>query len=82
MKGTLTFDLKDDQDRQEHLRCVKAIDMTCVLFEIDRNFKKKIESWVNIKGDNISKQDIIDRFFELFNKELEVNNINIDEIIS
>ncbi len=40
MKATLEFDLTDPDDRMEHFRCVKSLDMAIVLFEILHNTKK------------------------------------------
>ena len=39
--ATLTFDLTDTDDRQEHLRCVKSLDMALVIWDIVYEIKKK-----------------------------------------
>jgi hypothetical protein len=36
-KATLTFDLDDFDDRLEHLRCVKSLDMALVIWELATN---------------------------------------------
>ena len=34
MTATLTFDLNDQDDRQAHMRCVKATDLTLAIWSI------------------------------------------------
>lgn len=36
MTATLSFNLDDFDDRMAHLRCVKALDMALLLFEIEQ----------------------------------------------
>ena len=42
MKATLEFNLDDVNDRMAHHRCVKALDMALVLWEIQHNLERTI----------------------------------------
>ena len=39
-KAILKFDLNDPDDRIEHLRCIKSLDLAMALWEITSNTKK------------------------------------------
>lgn len=70
MKATLEFDLNDPDERMEHLRCVKALDMASFIFEL-RNIRKRTESMDN------NAEEVWDAIFE----ELDSCGVNIDELI-
>jgi hypothetical protein len=78
MKAVLEFDLNDPDERQEHIRCVKALDMSCILFEIQLNLKKKILSSLTEKD---SSDDVVDKIFESIIDLYDEHNINIEELI-
>ena len=82
MKAILKFDLSDIDDRQEHLRCVKASDMASVLCEFASNSRKKIEREFENNTENNNAFDGIERCFEHFYSLLEDRGVNIDEIYS
>lgn len=65
MKAELHFDLDNQDDKIAHLRCVKALDMACALFEIELKIRKE------------GKQFKLESFIDV----LERNNINLDEIL-
>ena len=44
--ATLTFDLTDTDDRQEHLRCVKSLDMALVIWDIVYEIKKRKQIYI------------------------------------
>ena len=69
MKATLEFDLNNPEEKKEHFRCVKSLDMACALFEIQMNLRKR-------SGENV---DIV---FDEINKIMDENNLNIEELIS
>lgn len=82
MKAKLVYDLNDPEDRIAHLRAVKSLDMSLVLFDITRNLKKQIEQrFENIDNTNNDVFDGIDAVFDKIYDILEDNNINIDELI-
>lgn len=80
MKAILEFNLDNPDDRIAHLRAAKSLDMACVLFEIERNLKKKLEYKVESLGD-IDNQTVVDILFEEINDLMKDNNINLEEII-
>lgn len=80
MKATLKFNLLDVDDRQAHLRCVKANDMTSVLWKFTRNSRKTIEQEFENQEQTFDAFDGIERCFEHFYKLLEENSINVDEL--
>lgn len=79
MKATLEFNLDNPDERMEHMRCVKSTDMAIVLFEIQYNLKKRIES--HLERNAFNKYDAMEYIFDEINKELHEAGININEII-
>lgn len=78
MKAKLIFDLNDHDDRLNYMQCIKGRDMSFALFEITHNLKKKCERVV----DDMDGLDALDYIFDEIFKELDRNNINIDEIVN
>jgi len=74
MKATIEFDLHDLDDMKSHLRCTKALDMACVLWEI-RNIRKDLE-WMEEQGE-LSSEAVMNKIFEAFDNY----NINMDEVL-
>ena len=74
MKATLEFNLTDPDEAREHLRCIKALDMACVLWEL-RNIRKELE-WMEEQGD-LSAETVIQKILEHFDN----HNINADELL-
>lgn len=72
MEAILKYNLDDFDDRKAHLRCIKSLDMACVIFEFLRNSRKKLRN-----EDKFTVDDVFDHFHTL----LEENGINIDELI-
>lgn len=70
-KGKYIFDLDNPEDRMGFARCVKALDMAVVLFEIHYNLKRTCKDTPEV-----------DEVFEKINKLFEDNNINLEELIS
>lgn len=76
----LKFDLNDPDDKREHFRCLKSLDMAIVLFEITHNLKKHCEYVALQKVEN-DIQDGIYISFEAIHDLLDQHGINIDELI-
>jgi hypothetical protein len=72
MKAILEFDLNDQEQYTEHIRCVKSLDMACALFEIQVNLKK---SCIN------NGEEDINSVFERLNDILEEYDLNTDALI-
>lgn len=62
MKAILEFDLDDYDDKMNHLRCIKSLNMAIVLFELmyntDKNFKKRFLDLLN--ENNIILDELIE----------------------
>lgn len=81
MKAKLIFDLENPDDIISHSRCVKALDMASVLFEITTNLKKKCEYVCENMSDDCDQFDGVELVFSEIYRLLDENNINIDELI-
>ena len=82
MKAVLKFDLDNPDEIIAHLRCIKSLDMACVLFELQKNSKKKVlQSLENNNFKDKKYYEIVEGIFEGISELLEEHNINIDEII-
>ena len=80
MKAKLEFDLDNQDERMEHLRCVKSLDLALAVHDFSNLIStiRRLED--NMKKDMTSRQlkDFIDR---KINEILEDNNINIHELV-
>jgi hypothetical protein len=75
MEAIIKFDLNDPDDTRNHLRCIKALDMACALWEI-RNMRKELE-WMEEQGE-LSSETVMEKILEHFDN----HNINADELIA
>lgn len=75
MKATLEFNLTDPDEARSHLRCIKALDMACVLWEL-RNIRKELE-WMEEQGE-LTSERVMDKLLEHFDN----HNVNADELIN
>ena len=82
MKAILEFDLNDPEDRISHMRCVKSLDMSIVLFELTVNLKKKLENRFENEPQERDAFDGIDETFREIHNLLDKHGINIDELIN
>jgi hypothetical protein len=78
MNAILEFDLNDPEDRMDHLRCVKSINMAGVLFEMMYNTFK---SAYDYQGEH-KDADMIEYLKQRLISLLEEHNVNVDELIS
>ena len=78
-KAILEFDLNDPDDQMAHLRAVKSLDITLVLWEMAYNTKKSIHN--QIEFDKLDAYDAVDKVFEKFHEEMNDRGINLDELI-
>ena len=74
MEAIIKFDLNDHDDVRSHLRCIKALDMACVLWEL-RNIRKELE-WMEEQGE-LSSETVMDKILEHFDN----HNVNADELM-
>ena len=77
MKATLNFDLTDQDDRVEHLRCVKALDLASVIWDFD-NFIRSVYRGKTLKPDDKEMDDfIMDEWIQFKDK----HDVIIDNLI-
>jgi hypothetical protein len=81
--ATLTFDLNDTDDRQEHLRCVKSLDMALVIWDIVYEVKKRTENQLEGKETSTDAEfQLHEKIFEEIHDTLNERGIKIDELIT
>ena len=80
MKAQLNFDMDDADDRMEHLRCLKSLDMSLVLWELNCNSKKGFENKISVNPE-MNAYDVLDMIFDEFRSLLEEHDINIDRLV-
>lgn len=78
MKATLEFDFdkEDSDDRMEHMRMLKAIDMCFVLNEMKQYFRDKLKHSERFESGDVELEKAQEFLFELMHD----NNIDLDEI--
>ena len=74
MEAIIKFDLNEPDDIKSHLRCIKALDMACALWEI-RNMRKELE-WMEEQGE-LSSESVMTKILEHFDN----HNINVEELM-
>lgn len=79
-KAKLIFDLTDPDDRMEHRRCVKSLDMAAVLWEISYNLRKNYQEYREPKESD-TYNTAVDEIFEDIHDLLSGNSIDIDDLI-
>ena len=81
--ATLTFDLNDTDDRQEHLRCVKSLDMALVIWDIVYEVKKRTERQLEASETSTDAEfQLHEKIFEEIHDTLNERGIKIDDLIT
>lgn len=81
-RAILKFNLDNPEDRRDHLRAIKSLDLSLVIFTFLHNTRKEIEAeFENNPMGNIDVYDGVERTYEKFYKILEEYKIDIDELI-
>jgi hypothetical protein len=84
MIAKLEFQLDDFDDRQAHLRCVKALDMAIVLSNL-ADIKKEFLRGFTDKLPNKATEEVefaVELLFNRIYRSMEDRGIDIDELIS
>ena len=81
MKAILEFDLDNPDDVISHKRCVKALDMACILFEIQYNLKKKLTHKFESQPKSWDVFEGVDETFRYISNLFDEYSINLEEII-
>jgi len=77
MKAILEFNIDEPDDREAHLRAVKALDMALVLEDIFQELRK---DWKYSDDEKLA--EIADNYREKFYLLCEARGINLDELVS
>ena len=77
-KAILEFDLSDSEDRTEHLRAIKALDLVLTLNEFDNYLRSNIK--YNEELTNETHTTYV-KVREAFRGIMNDNNISIDELL-
>lgn len=80
MKATLTFDLDEPEERTEHIRCIKAIDLSMAIYDLDQYLRAKTK--YESEGMTSEVYDAYDLMREKLREILEERNISYDELIN
>lgn len=76
MKATLTFDLDLPEEADDHLRCIKALDLALCLNEFNTQLLSQL------KYDELSGKEkiLLSRVNELLQETMEEYGINLTEL--
>jgi len=80
MKAQFNFDMDEPDDRMEHLRCLKSLDMALVLWELNCNSKKGFENKISVDSE-MNAYDVLDMIFDEFRSLLDEHDINVDKLV-
>ena len=78
-EAILKFDLNDADDRVEHLRCVKSLDLAMALWEITRNTKKGLG--YSMENKQMDQYETLTFVFDRIHEIINEHNIDLDELI-
>jgi len=76
MRANLLFDLDDADDRMEHLRCIKSLDMALAIWDFSNKIKSLIKHLP--EGEHLNE----DHVWNVWSETLEHYDINLDKLIS
>ena len=79
MKAILEFNLDDNSDEMAHKRCIKALNMSLVLWDMSYNVKKECERELDCK--EMTAYEMLDLVFQKYNDLMDENNIQPDSLI-
>jgi hypothetical protein len=78
MKAILEFDLDEGQDKMAHLRCVKALNMAIVLWDMDQYLRGLIKYGELDDAIHKTLEDTRGKLREIMSE----NSIDLDELIN
>jgi hypothetical protein len=78
--ATLTFDLTDPDDLIEHKRCIKAIDVCLVIWDMDQYLRTRIK----YESDTMTNEECgaYETMRDKLREILEERSISFDELIN
>jgi hypothetical protein len=78
-EAILKFDLNDPDDRIEHLRCIKSLDLALALWEITSNTKKGLG--YSMENKQMDQYETLTFVFDRIHEIINEHNIDLDELI-
>ena len=80
MKAKLEFDLDDFEDRQSHMRCVKSLDLSLLLWDLDQELRNRTKNAPDTATEEEIRvaDEIRTTLFQLMSKY----NIDLEELMS
>ena len=80
MKATITFDLDEPGERTEHIRCIKAIDLSMAIYDLDQYLRTKTK--YESDGMPAEVYEAYESMRDKFKEILEERHISYDELIN
>jgi len=77
MKATLEFNLEDPDERIEHLRCLKALDMALFIWDLNKLHTNSQDN-PNLNEDTVI---MVDALFDKIYYLMDEHGINLDELL-
>ena len=83
MKATFEFDMNEPEDKSDHKRMSKALDMALVLWELKHNAQKKIYDSFDYMEEDKPKTayEGVEIVFEMLHQLMEDHGLNMDDLI-
>ncbi len=81
VKAVIKFDLDVIEDQLYMDRCMKSLDMACMLFEIRNNLRKKCETELEALEADSDKWDGMEVCLRQINNLFEQFEINTDTLV-
>ena len=81
--ATLTFDMNEPDDVMDHLRATQALDLALIVWNIQYNTFKDLESIITRKMESpeFTHFDVLDVVRERINDLITEHGVNIDKLI-
>jgi hypothetical protein len=82
MKAKLEFDLTDIDDRMEHLRAIKSLDMALTLWDIQFNLRRRCDNIIESSDNKMDSYEVLELVFNEIYKSFEEHDINTDKLVN
>ena len=83
MKATFEFDMNEPEDKSDHKRMSKALDMALVLWELKHNAQKRIYDSFDYMEEDKPKTayEGVEIVFKMLHQLMEDHGLNMDDLI-
>ena len=79
-KAILEFDLTDPDDRNEHKRAIKSLDLCLVLWDMDQYLRSQTKYAPDSMSDEV--YDALDKAREEFYRIMNEHNVSLDNLLN